>query len=137
MQFLWAIGIGVAATIVAAGIKLLPLGMRPVVERRLVLLTPLVGLAIAGLAILYAETTSKPTSDVLFSGQDQLPGLIQNNASYTVGALLMLLACKGLAYSVALSSFRGGPVSRRCTSEWPVGSCCPTFPGFRSSRRLP
>jgi len=31
-------------------------------------------------------------------------------ASYSVGALLLLFACKGLAYGVSLSSFRGGPV---------------------------
>ena len=60
--------------------------------------------------ILYSEATDKRTSDVLFSGQDQLRVLIQNNATYTVGELLMLIAYKGLAYSAALSSFRGGPV---------------------------
>jgi hypothetical protein len=47
---------------------------------------------------------------VLFSGQAALPHLIQPAASYTVGALLLLMACKGLAYGVSLSSFRGGPV---------------------------
>ena len=46
---------------------------------------------------------------MLFSGQSQLGPLIDNAASYSVGALLLLLACKGLAYSVSLSSFRGGP----------------------------
>jgi hypothetical protein len=35
--------------------------------------------------------------------------LITNSASYTVGALLLLLVCKSLAYGVSLSSFRGGP----------------------------
>ena len=30
--------------------------------------------------------------------------------SWTVGALLLLVLCKGLAYAVALSGFRGGPV---------------------------
>ena len=35
---------------------------------------------------------------------------MQGSAGYSVGALLMLLACKGLAYSLSLSSFRGGPV---------------------------
>ncbi len=30
-------------------------------------------------------------------------------ASYTVGALVLLLVCKGIAYGVSLSSFRGGP----------------------------
>ena len=46
---------------------------------------------------------------MLFSGQSALPPLVQHAASYTVGALLLLLLCKGLAYSVSLASFRGGP----------------------------
>jgi H+/Cl- antiporter ClcA len=46
---------------------------------------------------------------VLFSGQDQLPGLIASSAKYSVGALLLLLLCKGLAYTAALGAFRGGP----------------------------
>ena len=46
---------------------------------------------------------------MLFSGQDQLPPLIEDAASWTVGALLLLL-CKGLAYGLSLSGFRGGPV---------------------------
>jgi H+/Cl- antiporter ClcA len=46
---------------------------------------------------------------VLFSGQSDLGPFISNSASYSVGALLLLIACKGLAYGVSLSSFRGGP----------------------------
>ena len=38
------------------------------------------------------------------------PARSTSSASYTVGALLLLLACKGLAYGVSLSSFRGGPI---------------------------
>jgi H+/Cl- antiporter ClcA len=48
-------------------------------------------------------------TDVLFSGQDQLPGLVSAGASYTVGALLLLLLCKGVAYAASLVAFRGGP----------------------------
>ena len=62
------------------------------------------------LAIIYAEATGKPTSDVLFSGQNALDPLITHAASYSVGALLLLLVCKALAYGVSLSSFRGGPI---------------------------
>ena len=47
---------------------------------------------------------------MLFSGQDSLPSLIENASSWTVGALLLLIVCKGLAYGISLSSFRGGPV---------------------------
>ncbi len=47
---------------------------------------------------------------MLFSGQDQLPGLIESAGTWTVGALLMVVLCKGVAYSLSLSSFRGGPI---------------------------
>ena len=73
-------------------------------------MTPVVGLGVAGLAIAFAEITGKSSSEVLFSGQDQLPGLIQSSADWSVGALVLLLVCKGLAYGLSLSSFRGGPV---------------------------
>ena len=47
---------------------------------------------------------------MLFSGQDALPSLVQQAADWSVGALLLLLVCKGLAYAISLSSFRGGPI---------------------------
>ena len=109
-QFFWALAIGAAAAVVSFGIKWLALFLRQHVERRLVLLTPLAGLAVAGLAIAFGEATGKPQADVLFSGQAALPGLIEHASAYTVGALLLLMVCKGIAYSVSLSSFRGGPV---------------------------
>jgi len=46
---------------------------------------------------------------VLFSGQAALPPLVQHAATYTLGALLLLVVCKGLAYAISLGSFRGGP----------------------------
>ena len=75
----------------------------------MVLFTPVVGLAVAGLAIAFAAATGKGSSEVLFSGQSALGPFVDHAASYTVGALVLLLACKGLAYGVSLSSFRGGP----------------------------
>jgi hypothetical protein len=61
------------------------------------------------LAIAFAAATGKGSSEVLFSGQSALGPFIAHSASYTVGALLLLIACKGLAYGASLSSFRGGP----------------------------
>ena len=75
----------------------------------MLLLTPVVGLIIGGLALAYTEGTGKSSSDVLFSGQSQLGPLIDHAAGYSVAALLLLMACKGLAYGASLSSFRGGP----------------------------
>jgi chloride channel protein, CIC family len=108
-EFLWALAIGLIAVPVGSGIRWLAVFLRPHVERRILLLTPVAGLAVAGLAIAFGEATGKGSSEVLFSGQSALGPFITNSASYTVGALLLLIVCKGLAYSVSLSSFRGGP----------------------------
>jgi len=109
-EFGWALVIGVAAALLGSGIRRLGLALRPHVEKRMVLVTPVAGLAIAGLAIAFAAATGKGTSEVLFSGQAALGPFIAHGAAYTVGALLLLIACKGLAYGVSLSGFRGGPV---------------------------
>jgi hypothetical protein len=109
-EFGWALVIGVAAAIAGTAIQRLAVLLRPHVERRMLLLTPAVGLIIGGLAFAYTEGTGKHSSDVLFSGQSQLGPLITNAAGYSVGALLLLLACKGIAYGLSMSSFRGGPV---------------------------
>ena len=49
-------------------------------------------------------------SQVLFSGEDALPDLVAHATDYSLGVLLMLIACKALAYGLSLSAFRGGPV---------------------------
>ena len=109
-EFGWALVIGVAAALLGSGIRWLALSLRTWVERRVVFGTVLVGLAVAALAIGYAQGTGKDPSDVLFSGQDALGPLVNNSGDYSVGALLALVACKALAYGASLSSFRGGPV---------------------------
>ncbi len=109
-EFGWAIVIGIAAVIIGGLIRWLALYLKPLVEPRIVLLCPVVGLAVGGLAIAYAEGSGKSSSDVLFSGQTALPAIVANSASYSVGALLLLIACKSLAYGSSLSAFRGGPI---------------------------
>jgi H+/Cl- antiporter ClcA len=108
-EFLWALAIGGMAVPLGSGIRWLGLFLRPHVERWMLLATPATGLAVAGLAIAFAAGTGRSSSEVLFSGQSALGPFISNSASYTVGALLLLLVCKGLAYGVSLSAFRGGP----------------------------
>ena len=109
-EFLWAIAIGILAAFLGTAIRRLALAFQPIVARRSLVLTPLAGVGIGILVLIFVEATDKPSAYVLFSGQDQLPGLIEGAASWSVGALILLAACKGLAYSLALSGFRGGPV---------------------------
>jgi H+/Cl- antiporter ClcA len=109
-EFLWAVAIGVAAALLGTAIRRLGLFLQPVVEPRSVALTPVVGLAVAGLAIAFSEATGKSSSEVLFSGQDQLPQLIQTAADWSFWTVVLLFVCKGVAYGLSLSCFRGGPV---------------------------
>ena len=109
-QFGWALVIGLVAAVVGTGIYRLALALRPHAERRMLLATPLVGLAVGGLAVTYATVSGHDVSDVLFSGQDAMGPLIANSADYSVAALVLLVACKGLAYGASMSGFRGGPV---------------------------
>jgi H+/Cl- antiporter ClcA len=109
-EFGWAIAIGVVAAPVGLGIRKFARSLQPHVERRILVLTPVAGLAIAGLAIAFGEISDKSSSLVLFSGQDALGPFLDDTASYSIGALVLLLVCKTLAYGVSLGSFRGGPI---------------------------
>ena len=109
-MFLWAIAFGLVATVLGTGIRMIGLALQPIIEPRMILLMPLVGLGVAGVAIAFAEGTGKGFSDVLFSGQSALPTLVLHASGWAVGALVLLVVCKSVAYGLSLSSFRGGPV---------------------------
>jgi H+/Cl- antiporter ClcA len=109
-EFGWATVIGIAAAGIGAGLHWLAPRVHQYAASRPKLVLPAGGLVVAGLAIAFAEATGKSTSEVLFSGQSQLGPLVDHAASYSAGALVLLLACKGLAYGISLGCFRGGPI---------------------------
>jgi H+/Cl- antiporter ClcA len=109
-EFLWAIAIGLVAAVVATNIFRVARLVRSLVAPRRLLLTPVVGLAVGGLAIAFQAGTGRSSSYVLFSGQSALPTLVQQAAGWTVGAVLLLVLCKAAAYAISLGSFRGGPI---------------------------
>jgi H+/Cl- antiporter ClcA len=105
LTFVLAIAVAIFCFVIVEGAR----ALQPIVTRRRFVLLPLAGLAIAGLAILFAETTNQSSNEVLFSGQDSLPGLVAQASSWSSGALVLVLVLKGLAWSISLSGFRGGP----------------------------
>jgi H+/Cl- antiporter ClcA len=109
-EFLWALAIGAAGALSATVIFKLARIIRPVVAGRRILLTPVVGLAVGGLATAFAIGTGRSFTEVLFSGQSALPGLVQSAAGWSIGAIVLLLLCKAAAYALSLSGFRGGPI---------------------------
>ena len=108
-EFGWAIVIGLLAAVVGTAIRRIGTFVQPYAQSHKLLVTPVLGLVIGGGAVLFGEATGKSNSLVLFSGQSALAPLVQHAAEFTVGTLLLLILCKGIAYGVSLAGFRGGP----------------------------
>ena len=106
----WAVVVGLLGALVASGLTRGARLLQPVVAGRRLLWTPVAGLAVAALAIVFGQHSGHSASEVLFSGENALGGLVQDAAGWSVGALVALLVCKGLAYALSLAGFRGGPV---------------------------
>jgi H+/Cl- antiporter ClcA len=110
-QFGWTVALAIAVAVLTRPIMLGGLSTHRLVMRRIVLLLPIVGLIISGLAIAFHRATGNSVNDVLFSGQDALPGLLTQAGTWSLGALALVIVFKGLVYMLSLGSFRGGPVS--------------------------
>ena len=101
-----AIAVAVATSFVVRGGMLT---YRSIPRRWMLVVLPTIGLIIGGLAIAFSQATGKSVNEVLFSGQEQLPGLVSQAATWSLSALTWLIVFKGLAYTLSLGSFRGGP----------------------------
>jgi H+/Cl- antiporter ClcA len=106
----WALAVGVMGALLGWVIRSTALSIRPTVHRSRVLVTTALGALVGLIAMVYQLISGNSFADVLFSGQDALPDLVADAADYSTGILLLLIACKALAYALSLSAFRGGPV---------------------------
>ena len=62
-----------------------------------------------------------------------MAGLVTHASAYSVGALIALLAFKGLAYSVSLAGFRGGPIFPAIFLGAAAGLAAAHLPGFETT----
>ena len=129
-EFGWAVLIGLLSASAGSGMRRLAVWVHGYASARTMTVLPLAGLAIAGLAIAFATGSGKGASEVLFSGQSALGPLITRNADFSALALVLLIACKGLAYSVSMGSFRGGPVFPSMFLGAVIGLAVSHFPGL-------
>ncbi len=129
-QFAWTIALALAVALVAHVIMRGGLTTHRIVKPRLFVALPLAGLAVSGLAIAFSQTTNKGVEEVLFSGQSQLPGLVSHAGTWSLSALALLLAFKGIAYALSLGSFRGGPTFPAMFLGAAAGIMASHLPGF-------
>ena len=102
--------LGIVGAVITQIIRRIGLAGAVVAVKKPWIVIPLAGLVVAALAVLFAQTTDHSVNDVLFSGQEALPGLVDGAARRGRSARwLMVMLCKGLAWGVSLGTFRGGP----------------------------
>jgi len=94
------------------------------------LLLPLAGLVVAGLAITYAQLSDQTPYAVLFSGSRALDPILEQAATLSIATLALLFVCKGLAWSISMGSFRGGPVFPAICVGTVGGLLASHLPGF-------
>jgi H+/Cl- antiporter ClcA len=109
VDFVWAIVLAVVAAVAVRVLFEVAWAIEPLIARRRLALTALAGIGVALLAIAFEQATGEPEAGVLFSGQDAMPDLAAQATTITAATLAWLLVFKGLAWSVSLASFRGGP----------------------------
>lgn len=129
-QFGWSIALAILVAIITRAVMLGGLATHRLVGRRILLLAPIIGLIVAGLAIAFSQTAGKSVDDVLFSGQEALPGLVAQAGTWSLSALLLLIIFKGLAYGLSLGSFRGGPTFPALFLGAAGGMMASHLPGF-------
>lgn len=108
-DFGWTVVLAVGAAIVVFAVMQLAGLVLRFVRMHTFALTIVSGLAVGGLAIAFEEATGYGENAVLFSGEPAFDSLFRSEATISLSTLALLLLFKGLAWSISLSSFRGGP----------------------------
>jgi H+/Cl- antiporter ClcA len=129
-DFLWTIPLAVVVAVLSFAARQIGLRSHTVVMRRAFVLIPLAGVLVAALAIAFHAASGKDASEVLFSGQDALPGLVAGAGAWSVSALLLLVAFKSAAWGISLGSFRGGPTFPAMFIGAAAGVAASHLPGF-------
>lgn len=130
-NFGWTIALALAIAVVAHLIRVGGLGTYRVVKPRPLVLLPLAGLAVGGLAIAFSEITGRGVNEVLFSGQSALPGLASGAGTWSLAALAWVIAFKGLGYAISVGAFRGGPTFPAIFLGAAGGIMASHLPGFQ------
>jgi H+/Cl- antiporter ClcA len=126
----WTILLAVATAVVAFVVIRLAREAHPRFMARPFVFLPLAAIAVAGLAIAFAETTDKGVDQVLFSGQEAIGPLVSDPSKWSLTALALVIAFKGIAWSISLAAFRGGPVFPALFLGAAAGLMAAQLPGF-------
>ena len=135
-DFAWTIVLAVATALTVFVIMELGRRAKRVVDQRPFLFTIAAGLVVGGLAIAYAEATDNSPNTVLFSGEEAFGALFAQAATVSLGTLALLIVFKGLAWSISLGSFRGGPTFPALFLGVVAGLMASHLPGYAETQAV-
>ncbi|MFF9625498.1 hypothetical protein [Streptomyces griseosporeus] len=98
--------------------------------------TVVCAVAVGGCLTAYALLTGRSPEEAALSGQAALGSLAAHPHAWSVGALLALLVCKGLAWGVCLGALRGGPIFPAVLIGAAFGVACAGLPGLGTTPAL-
>ena len=135
-DFGWTILLALAAAVAVFAIVQGARWAKRLVETRLFLLTIAAGLVVGGFAIAFAQATDESPNAVLFSGQEAFGQLFNSAATLSLSTLALLLVFKGLAWSVSLGNFRGGPTFPAIFLGVVAGLIAAHLPGYAETQAV-
>ena len=94
------------------------------------------GLVVGLLAIAFGEATDLQPDAVLFSGQEAFGSLFDSAATVSVSTLMLLFLFKGLAWSISLGNFRGGPTFPAIFLGVVAGLIASHLPGYAETQAV-
>ncbi|WP_237532144.1 chloride channel protein [Streptomyces sp. SID8352] len=135
-DFLW--GVPTAALIAVLVTLARALGRRTVsyTRHRTAVRTLLCAVAVGGCVTAYALITGRDPAEAALSGQAALAQIAAQPHAWSVGALVALVACKGLAWGIALGGLRGGPIFPAVLLGTATAMACSGLPGFGATPAL-
>ncbi len=135
-DFGWTILLAVAAAVISFAIMELARWAKRLVDTRLLPLTVVAGLAVGALAIAFAQSTDQSANAVLFSGQEAFGSLFASVSTLSVSTLMLLFLFKGVAWSISLGSFRGGPTFPAIFLGVVAGLIAAHLPGYAETQAV-
>jgi H+/Cl- antiporter ClcA len=135
-DFGWTILLALATAVVVFGVLELARGAKRLIDGNPFPLTIAAALAVGGLAIAFGEVTDGSSSAVLFSGESAFGSLFDSAASVSLSTLALLIVFKGLAWSISLGGFRGGPTFPALFLGVVAGLLAAHLPGYGETQAV-
>src|SRR5262249_23644268 len=128
--------LSITTAVVVFGIMELARWSRRVIATRLFVLTTGAGLVVGALAIGFAQATGESANAVLFSGEPAFGTLFSEASTIALSTLGLLIVFKGLAWSISLGNFRGGPTFPAIFLGVVAGLLAAHLPGYAETQAV-